>query len=219
MIPKGGGLGIPLHTKEEDVAFIAIARSQLAALTRGLDLICQTVHPHEKTFDSYGHTIRNLLILACAEVETHWRGILVANDFKKRQYRTTDYVKLQGGHETRRIRLAISFFSLARSCSSIREMGNLDNTTQDLGWYDAYNHIKHNREEKFHMASLRHAFEAVGACVIMMVAQFGRSLIIGDLSELGSFFHLSSVPEWPASHHYMPPFEEADKSTPINYPF
>jgi hypothetical protein len=77
--------GIPLM-RSSDADFVAIARSQLTALMRQLDLICQTVHPSEDTFNAFGHSIRNLLILACTEVETHWRGILAANNFRKKQH-------------------------------------------------------------------------------------------------------------------------------------
>jgi hypothetical protein len=209
----------PHLMRHEDIEFVAIARSQLVALTRQLDLICQTIHPDEKTFESYGHTIRNLLILACTEVETHWRGILVANNLKKRQYRTTDYVKLQIAMKLGEFAMQFPSFPWLEPVRPFEKWGTSGNTTQDLAWYDAYNQVKHNREQKFHLATLRQVFDAVSACVIMMVAQFGTESVIGSFTELGSFFHLSSVPEWPASHHYMPPFEEAEKSTPINYPF
>jgi hypothetical protein len=48
----------------KDVDFIAITKSQRKAVTRQLDLICQTIHPTEKTLETFGHQFRNLLILA-----------------------------------------------------------------------------------------------------------------------------------------------------------
>ena len=65
---------------------------QLTVLTRQLDRICQTVQPTEETFGALGHDIRNLLILACTEVESHWRGVLVANGVSKDRFTTQDYV-------------------------------------------------------------------------------------------------------------------------------
>jgi hypothetical protein len=62
---------------------IAIARGQLVALAGQLGRICQTVHPEPGTFKTYGHDIRNLLILACTEVEAHWRGVLEANGMQR----------------------------------------------------------------------------------------------------------------------------------------
>src|SRR5258706_1002683 len=77
-----------------DVDKIAIARGQLTTVLRQLERICQTVHPTEKTFDTFGHDIRNLLILSCAEVESHWREVLTVNGVRKDRYTTTDYARL-----------------------------------------------------------------------------------------------------------------------------
>jgi hypothetical protein len=75
---------------------IAIARGQLTALTRHLDRICQTVQPTKEMLCTFGHDIRNPLILACTEVEAYWRAVLVANhcDPIGKYYNTKDYVKL-----------------------------------------------------------------------------------------------------------------------------
>src|SRR5258708_34620717 len=83
----------PGATLEPD--FVAMGRGQLAVLTRQLDRICQTVHPVPATFSTFGHDIRNLLIISCTEVETHWRGVLQANGAKKSRYTTRDYVLLR----------------------------------------------------------------------------------------------------------------------------
>ncbi|MFB2351135.1 hypothetical protein, partial [Priestia megaterium] len=45
--------------------------------------------------------------------------------------------------------------------------------TQDLDWYDAYNAVKHSREENFARATLRNALHAVSASVVMACAQVG----------------------------------------------
>src|SRR6202000_970508 len=58
---------------------IAMTRGQLTVLVRRLDEVCQTVHPEEPNLRAYGHEIRNLLMLACTEVESQWRGVLLAN--------------------------------------------------------------------------------------------------------------------------------------------
>ena len=68
---------------ESDGNFIAIALGQLTVLVRQLERICQTIQPTLGTFNTFGHDIRNLLILACTEVESHWRGILIANGVTK----------------------------------------------------------------------------------------------------------------------------------------
>lgn len=74
---------------------IAIAAGQLAVLTRSVERIFQTVHPDEANFNVYGHDIRNLLILACTEVEAQWRGILTANGLENKKFSTKEYFALK----------------------------------------------------------------------------------------------------------------------------
>ncbi len=71
---------------------IETSRGQLSALREQLERICRVVHPSEKTLRTFGHDIRNLLILACTEVEAHFKGVLKANGCKADN--TKDYVKL-----------------------------------------------------------------------------------------------------------------------------
>lgn len=203
--------------RHSDTNFIAIARSQLTALMRQLDLICQTVHPSEDTFNAFGHSIRNLLILACTEVETHWRGILAANNFMKEQYNTNQYVLLQDAMRLGDYAVEFPSFPWLGPIRPFEDWGTSGKPSQDLGWYAAYNAVKHNRENEFNRATLRRVFEAVSASVIMMVAQFGSIVGLGQNTELESFFHLSSSPVWPVSHAYLPSFGETTGE--VNYPF
>jgi hypothetical protein len=83
---------------------------------------------------------------------------------------------------------------------------NTDNPTCSLGWYDAYNAVKHDRQTQFGRATLRRVFEAISACVVMMAAQFGSDEGLGQGSDLRSSFHLSGIPDWPFSQYYIPPF-------------
>ena len=75
---------------------MAIAHDQIAVLANRLEDICRTVHPVGPNLVAYGHEIRNLLILACTEVEAFWRGVLVANHVSppNGHFSTNDYVKL-----------------------------------------------------------------------------------------------------------------------------
>jgi hypothetical protein len=210
---------IPLM-RHSDTNFVAIARSQLTALMRQLDLICQTVHPSEDTFNAFGHSIRNLLILACTEVETHWRGILTANNFKKEQYSTNHYVLLQGAMGLGDYAIEFPSFPWIAPVRPFEGWGTSGKPSQELGWYAAYNAVKHNRENEFSRATLRNVFEAVSASVIMLVAQFGSIVGLGHNTELESFFHLFSSPVWSLSHVYLPSFgENTGEPSEVNYPF
>ena len=193
--------------RRSDTNFVTIARSQLTALMRQLDYICQTVHPSDDTFRAYGHSIRNLLILACTEVETHWRGILVSNNFIKDQYNTHDYVRLQATMRLGDYSIGFPSFPWLAAFSPFAIWGRTGKPSQEIGWYAAYNAVKHNRENEFTRATLRNVFEAVSACVIMMVAQFGSIVGLGQNTELSSYFLISSSPVWQLSNVYLPSFD------------
>lgn len=178
-----------------EAGVVAMGRAQAVTLLRRLELICQTVHPAPDTLGTYGHEVRNLLILATTEVETHWRGVLVANGVDKKRYTTKDYHRLLepmrlDGYE-------VTFPSLPW-LEPIRPFAgwSAQAATGSLEWYDAYNGVKHNRELEFPRANLANAFLAVSAVVVMLAAQFSRSLALGGQSELSAFFRFSERPEW-----------------------
>lgn len=66
----------------EETNAVAVAVGQPVALTTRLERICEVVHPSNSTFDAFGHEIRNLLILACTEVESQWRDPLELNNHR-----------------------------------------------------------------------------------------------------------------------------------------
>jgi hypothetical protein len=179
---------------QHEVNLISIARSQLAVLARQLNRICQTVHPTQQTFETFGHDIRNL----------QWRGVLGANGVKKRTCSTRDYVRLQPAMKLDEYAVRFPYYPWLEAIQPYKGWGSTENPTQDLKWYDAYNAVKHNREAEFERATLRHAFEAVSGCFIMITAQFGDEGIERK-SEIDSFFKFSALPKWSPSNVYILP--------------
>lgn len=202
---------------KHEANFIAVAQSQLSVLTQQLEKICQTIHPIEKTFDAFGHDIRNLLILACTEVESHWRGVLVANGQQKGTFNTKDYVMLA---KTMKLDDYAITFPAYPWLDAIAPFKGWDSNapTASLKWYDAYNAVKHNRENEFQRATLRHVFEAVTACFILMTAQFGIHLTGRRQMEWQSFFHTLQLPRWELSDVYIFPYDSGEWS-PIPFNF
>lgn len=197
---------------------IAVARSQLNVLTRQLDRICQTVHPTAQTFGAYGHDIRNLLILACTEVEAHWRGVLVGNSVNKNQFTTRDYVALRPVMRLDEYAVKFPNYPWLDPIKPFGGWGSTGKPTQDLGWYHSYNAVKHDRERQFERATLHRVFEAVSACVVMMAAQFGFDFAQG--AEVESFFRFCEFPEWLPSEVYIYPYAEVSQGwSPVNYNF
>lgn len=205
---------------DSDLATIAISRSQLLALARQLDRICQTVHPIDKTFESYGHDIRNLLILSCTEVESQWRSILIANGVSKKngRFNTEDYVKLVPAMRLNEYGVTFPSWPWLDAIFPFRKWRTAGKPTQDLEWYDAYNSVKHDRENSFSAATLRRALESVSACYIMLIAQYGRIFAIGHRSEIDSMFQIHSSPNWPIEDVYIFP-SGGERWKSINFKF
>ena len=121
---------------------IAVTRGQLVALTRQLQRICETIHPSGDTFNAYGHEIRNLLILACIEVEAHWRGVLNANGVSKPddRFSTNDYVKLASSMRLSECSVSFPFYPGSVRWHHLKN-GRKRAANQEINWYHAYNTV------------------------------------------------------------------------------
>jgi hypothetical protein len=197
---------------EAEKVYIASARGQLTLLTRKLEVICQTVQPSEKTLDVYGHEIRNLLILAATEVEMHWRGILTANGQQALRFSSNQYVKLIEALKLLDYTITFRDFPDLQPVRPFAGWSKAD-PTKSLQWYDAYHGVKHNREGEFERGTLRYVFDAVSACIALLVAQFGPIALNAELSSLVGL----TVPNWPIGEMYFPAMTSTDW-TPVNNP-
>ena len=197
---------------------IAKARGQLAVLTQALAQLCQTVHPEGANLEVYGHDIRNLLILACTEVEAHWRGVLTANAQVLDWPKLTDYVKLCEPMRLADYAISIAAFPWLDPIAPFKGWGSTGKPAQELSWWQAYNQTKHDGDHRFSQATLKCALEAVCANVVMVVAQYGLERALGDGSLLIANFVMAEAPVWPPSEIYAPPCDPLSwKAT--NYPF
>jgi hypothetical protein len=192
---------------------IASARLQLSTLVRHLERISETVYPEESNLEAYGYDIRNLLILACTEVESHWRAVLKANGVSKDKDRwtTCDYVGLGDAMKLNEFAISFPDYPWIKPVAPFKDWDR-GHPTRTLPWYDAYNAAKHDRENQLARATLRFAFDAVAACAIIIMAQFGE--VFGfDLSITGrprTFFWIRSGPAWDLADHYAEVLESRD---------
>src|SRR5262249_40908617 len=153
------------------------------------------VHPAMNNLDAYGGEIRDIIILACTEVEAQWKGVLEANGITPNgsYFKTTDYVKVLPAMRLDQYEVALIRYP--RITATTPFMGwDASQPTKSLAWYAAYNEVKHDRETKFEKASLRHAIEAVAACVVMLAAQFGFEAL--QRHHLKPVFEFRRRPMW-----------------------
>ncbi|MBD2181874.1 hypothetical protein H6S82_00200 [Planktothrix sp. FACHB-1355] len=141
-------------------------------LIRKMQELFLTVEPCRKNLFSFGHKIRELLLLACMEVETSWVGILKEHEYTKNRYKTNDYVKLLEPMCLANYELALRWYPNFPSFKPF-SCWNVNRPTKSLYWYDAYNATKHDREAHLNRATLLNAVHAVGAVVVMFSAQYG----------------------------------------------
>ena len=93
-----------------------------------------------------------------------------------------------------------------------------EKATKSLPWYNAYNLVKHNREEHFAEATLERALTAVTASFVMLCAQYGWEFALQGEAGERAFFGLVEGPRWSPSEIYVPPFEDR-RYKPLHYPF
>lgn len=202
---------------QRDYDALAMTRVQLAVLVRALDRICETVHPSRENMAAFGYEIRNLLVLAAMEAEAQWKGILAANGVTADRLSTADYVKLLAPMRLAAYRVRLTAYPWL---SGIAPYATWDTAapTKSLGWYDAYNLTKHDRETAFSTATLEHAITAVFAVVVMVVAQYGSPSGLGQRSELSDRFTFDGLPEWEPGDVYISPYDETVGWSPTPCP-
>ncbi len=175
---------------------LADMQRQLAALVRQLEQVCRYVHPAPENLNAYGAEIRELLILACTEVEEHWRAVLRANGVSRERPTTRDYVALQGPMKLGEYAIRFDQFPGLPAFRPFLGWGTSDSPTKDLPWYDAYNAVKHSRSENFARGTFEHALSAVAACAVMVFGQVGRQCAFQRGSGLDGFLSIESAPSW-----------------------
>ena len=158
----------------------------LRVLIEKLDEILLFIEPSTDGLESYSHKNRELLILACTEVENQWRVLLNKAQclpINGNAFSTQDYVKL----------LPVSFIgeyqiSLKNYSGFVPSKPfygwDASNPTKSLPWYDAYNRTKHDRDTHFQDAKLKYAIDAVAANIIMYCTRFGALRLLHDTNIL-----------------------------------
>lgn len=185
-----------LQGLDEEPAELRFTEQSLLLLIQRLDELLLFVEPTNKTLDVYGHKTRELLILACTEIEAQWKHYLVKGGatFVGQGFTTNDYVRL-----LKPLHLDEFVISLPRyrDIEPIRPFFGWSATpgaTLTLPWYKAYNETKHDRISNFHAASLRACIKAVSAAIILFTVRFGPfRLYQGGGTLSAAFNHTFSI--------------------------
>lgn len=132
------------------------------------------LEPHTDNYQSYSNKLRELLMLACTEMEANFIGILSSNNIlpARSNYNTGDFVKivdvlyLRGWGASLKLRAGCGNVYPFREWSAAKP-------TASLEWYDAYNKVKHDSFENLSKANFLNVYKAMSALYVLLLAQWG----------------------------------------------
>lgn len=173
-----------------------------------LDQLFNYIEPAIANLPAYGHKIRELLILACTEVECLMVKCLIENGYaQKDRYSTNDYVKCKDLLGLERFEVKLIQYPAVKSFKPFQGW-QADSPTKTLVWYNAYNSVKHNRSDNITDANLEHLLDAMSAIHILLESQYGKSIFErwSGRTEDRSIFKTTVRPKWPCNEVTAPIF-------------
>jgi hypothetical protein len=169
---------------------LRLAEQVLLLLVQRLDELLLFVEPSAGTLAAYGHKARELLILACTEVETSWKHYmkraLVAEPAGG--YSTNQYVQLKQPLHLEEYQVSLTRYGAVPATRPFQSWA-AKNPTKSLGWYDAYNKTKHDRATHFASATLANCIEAVAANIVLFAVRFGPFPLLHGAGTLAALFN------------------------------
>ena len=174
---------------------------QFELLIDELTNIFKVIEPIPDNKNTYGHQLRNILILACTEVENLLKSFLKVHGYSKKGSLTmTDYWLAN-----KYLHLNKSFFYFFRytdwgTACPFEAWGAAEYTP--LPWYAAYNRVKHDREGNFNEATLENVILSVAAVGIILVRMFGMNNAFWT-AKAGKFLSVHQQP-FEIDEYYLP---------------
>ena len=150
----------------------------LSLLVQKFETLSRFIELDIRNLKAFSHMTRELLIFCCTEIETSFRSLLRNSEHidSEKRLTTNDYIRLRDPLHLREYQT-----NLRRHDSSIlpfQPFKDWDTAkpTASIAWYDAYNAVKHDRENELHRATLGHCIEAFSAAAIVYCAQFSMPI-------------------------------------------
>ncbi|GJL48112.1 TPA: hypothetical protein U2L65_000005 [Citrobacter farmeri] len=175
-------------------------------ICNSLNELFNYIDPDIENLNCYGSKIREILILACTEVEYLLQNLLVENNYESinNRYSTKDYVKILDIVKLNEYSTLLSFYPDLENWSPFKEWDPSKPTTS-LAWYDSYNAVKHNRGANKHKATLKSAINAVSAIHILLESQYGKEIFNSPMqSSFSSIFKTVQYPTFTVNELQCP---------------
>lgn len=140
------------------------------------------IEPDESNRLTFSFALYSLLLRACTEVEVNCKEIMEANGYSKRNMGMRDYTKVEKSSKLSCYRAV--YRNWRQNCNgSVTYKPKILTPFQSFAsgtspaWYQAYNKVKHNREDNLELANLENCMNAVAAILILLYSQFGSCCI------------------------------------------
>lgn len=186
---------------------------QLEIILDELFEIFKVVEPHsskktKSNLETYGNRIRNVIILACTEVDALLKTILKGNNVKSegKNYCMVDYLKLKEP-------MCLDCYTMSfRYIKDIGEWSPFKKWySNSPEWYQSYNKVKHDRFKNIEKATLANAINAIMAFAIVLAARYGYRNDIWT-EKIGKVLQVKKEPVWNIRDFYIPPIENQSMS-------
>lgn len=195
------GVGSSMTSRHQGLITIRI-------LLKKLEDILEYVELSDISLHTYSHKSRELLILACTEVENQFQRYMSELNIPAigRNYSTSDYVKLFSPLHLSEFKMHLKPYPVV---GDIVPFGVWDanQPTRSLEWYDAYNKTKHNRDEHFDKATILNCIHAICATIVLFSVRHSPYAINTETSITQSLFQqlfLIKMPSLDQSSWYVP---------------
>lgn len=142
------------------------AKRDLAILIQKLQEILLYVEPSPEGLKTFSHKIKELLILACTDVENSFKFYNLGDN-----ERTTDYIKILDFVDLTKYNISLIGYASSFKCCPFLNW-NKKETTKSLPWYHAYTQLKHDSLNNFHLATLENCLNAIAAKLILFAVRY-----------------------------------------------
>lgn len=167
-------------------------------IERDLRKIFDYIEPDEDNKGVFSYELYSLLLRACTEVELNCKLIMLAKGAKPKgkHFTMEDYKKIELSSLLSKYTATFQNWRHRKSETDpieyeekvLRPFSSFATSiAKESDWYEAYNLVKHNREENLQKANLENCMNAVAGILILLYSQFG-SQCIATYNEVGKMY-------------------------------
>ena len=168
--------------ESEDYIYFINSMEQFVSICTILHETFKYIRPSKSNMRTFGNVNRNIIILACTEIEAQMIQILELNGYKRNRYTTKDFYKLNKIMKLDLFNVKLKYY-LDYNLLEPFKFWDVEQPTKSLEWYNVYNKIKHDREKNFSLSTFDMALNSVCALYVLLIAQYGYNNVLKELND------------------------------------